>query len=350
MRRQWAVVALLIVAVLLTFLALAYGVVTLTRSGQEPVPAVAGEASPEPQEAAPETRGVLLATRYLPVGTLIGDADMVSDHLEIGRIPAGAVSDSDLEEFLGAAVRVPIDAGTPLASADLVHPGARGFLSLILAPGMRAVSVNVGPATRYSGLVDPGDRVDVVFTAGAPSTENLVGDDLPATTGGDRLTRVLFEDVRVLAIDRTVRSPAVGGEEPPEQRLEFATATLEVSPAQAPALVHASREGELALVARSAVPAPVPPPPPVAVHIRELLLPGARQAVPVEADPISTEVDPTMLPSSVVRVFRAGSGIEAHVEFFDHGPPHTEFLDSGPPRGEIPAGTGVPPLPPELLP
>ena len=124
---------------------------------------------------------------------------------------------------------------------------------------MRAVSVNVGRATRYAGLVDPGDRVDVVFTAGAPPTGDLVGDTLPTTTGGDRLTRVLFEDVRVLAIDRTVRPPAVGGEEPPEERSEFATATLEVSPAQAPALIHANREGELALVARAAMPAAVPP-------------------------------------------------------------------------------------------
>ena len=337
MRRQWVVAALLILAVLLTFLAIAYAVVTLTRSGQQPEPGteVAQEAPAEPEPAVPETRGVLLATRYLPVGALLGEADMVSGHLEIGRIPAGAVPESDGDDLLSAAVRLPIDAGTPLLSADLVHPGARGFLSLILAPGMRAVSVNVGRATRYAGLVDPGDRVDVVFTAGAPPTGDLVGDTLPTTTGGDRLTRVLFEDVRVLAIDRTVRPPAVGGEEPPEERSEFATATLEVSPAQAPALIHANREGELALVARAAIPAAVPPPPPGAVHIQELLLPDARRVVPPKIDP------------RVVRIFRTGS--EDHVVFPDSGPPQevrVREVQVRPPVASSPAAPSPPPEPP----
>ena len=337
MRRQWVVAALLILAVLLTFLAIAYAVVTLTRSGQQPeATEVAQEAPAEPEPAVPETREVLLATRYLPVGTLLGEADMVSGHLEIGQVPAGAVPESDGDDLLGAAVRVPIDAGIPLLSADLVHPGARGFLSLILAPGMRAVSVNVGRATRYAGLVDPGDRVDVVFTAGAPPTGDLVGDTLPTTTGGDRLTRVLFEDVRVLAIDRTVRPPAVGGEEPPEERSEFATATLEVSPAQAPALIHANREGELALVARAAMPAAVPPPRPGAVHIQELLLPDARRVVPPKIDP------------RVVRIFRTGS--EDHVVFPDSGPPQEirvrEIREVRPPASSFPAAPSPPPEPP----
>ena len=309
MRRQWAVVALLIAAVLLTFLAILYAVVTLTRPGQpESGPEVAQEAPAEPEPEPPESRGVLIATRYLPVGTLIAEADMVSDNLEIGRIPAGAAADSDLDDLIGAAVRAPIDAGTPLLSTDLVHPGARGFLSLILAPGMRAVSVNVGRATRHAGLVDPGDRVDVVFTAGAPPTENLAGSALPATRGGDRLTRLLFEDVRVLAIDRTVRPPAVGGEEPVEERSEFDTATLEVSPDQAPVLIHANREGELALVARSAMPGSVPSPVPAAVHVQELLLPGAERVVP-----------PAKAIPRTVQIFRAGS--EERMSFPESGLP-----------------------------
>ena len=348
MRRYWAIVALLVAAILVVTLAITYGLLRLGRSPQ-PAPEPVAEASPSPSVATPQTKRMLVAARYLAVGTLLGEADVVSEPLEVGRIPAGAIPESDDDEIPGTAVRVPIDAGTPVLFTDLVHPGARGFLSLILSPGMRAVSVKIEPETRFAGLVDPGDRVDVIFTASAPPTDHLLDVDVNSSGEGP-LSRVLFEDLRVLAIDRTVRPPAVGGEEPPDQRQEIATATLEVSPAQAPALIHASREGELALVARSAMPAPVPPPPPVAVHIRELLLPGARQAVPVEADPISTEVDPTMLPSRVVRVFRAGSGTEAHVEFFDHGPPHTEFLDSGPPRGEIPAGTGAPPPLPEPLP
>ena len=318
MRRYWAIVALLVAAVLFVTLAITYGLIELGRPPPEPEPTA--EAPPVPEVVAPETKRVLLAARYLAVGTLIGAADVVPDALEVGRIPPGAIPPSDDDDILGTAVRVPIDAGTPVRFTDLVHPGARGFLSLILSPGMRAVSVNIGPATRHAGLIDPGDRVDVIFTASAPSLELFeVNDPLPAT--GGRLSRTVFEDLRVLAIDRTVRPPAVGGEEPPDERREIATATLEVSPAQAPVLVHANREGELALVVRAARPAaagladassaPGSASAPPAVHIQKLLLPDAR--------PRPEELSPALIPPKVVKVFRPDS--EASVEFPDIGPP-----------------------------
>ena len=331
MRRYWAIVALLVAAVLLVTLAITYGLLNLGRSPQ-PVP-VPATAAPVPEIVVPETKRMLLAARYLSVGTLLGEADVVPDALEVGRIPAGAIPASSADDILGAAVRVPIDAGTPLLSTDLVHPGARGFLSLILSPGMRAVSVNIGPATRYAGLIDPGDRVDVIFTASVPSTELFEVDDL--LSGGGRLSRIVFEDLRVLAIDRTARPPAVGGEAPVEGRSEFATATLEVSPVQTPALVHAAREGELALAVRAARTAPDSASPLAAVHIQELLLP--------DASPAATS--PVPLPR-VVKIFRAGS--EAEVMFPDTGPPLTVRVPTRVPSPPISSpGLPAPSPPPE---
>ena len=337
MRRYWAVVALLVAAVLLVTLAVTYGLLNLGRPPQ-PVPEPVADAPPVPEVVTPETKRMLLAARYLSVGTLLGEDDVVSDALEVGRIPAGAVPAKSGDDILGTAVRVPIDAGTPVRFTDLVHPGARGFLSLILSPGMRAVSVNIGPATRHAGLIDPGDRVDVIFTASAPPTELFEESALlaGAAGGGGRLSRTVFEDLRVLAIDRTVRPPAVGGEEPPEQRQEIATATLEVSPAQAPALVHANREGELALAVRAARPTPDPASPPSAVHIQELLLPDA---IP----------NPAVEPPRVVRIFRAES--EADVAFSDTGPSLTNRIPTHVPSLPVPSpGLPVPPLRPEERP
>ena len=332
MRRYWAIVALLVAAVLLVTLAITYGLLNLGRP--QPAPAPAAAAPPVPEIVAPETKRMLLAARYLSVGTLLGEADVVPDALEVGRIPAGAVPESSADDIIGTAVRVPIDAGMPVLFTDLVHPGARGFLSLILSPGMRAVSVNIGPATRHAGLIDPGDRVDVIFTASAPSTEGLEVDLLLPAMGGARLSRVVFEDLRVLAIDRTVRPPAVGGEEPPDQRREIATATLEVSPAQAPALVHANREGELALAVRAARIVPDSASPPSAVHIQELLLPDARSASP-----------PVTLPR-VVTIFRPDS--EAEVVFPDTGPPLTTRVPTRIPSPPVPSpGLPAPSLSPE---
>ena len=335
MRRYWVVVTLLVAAVLLVTMAITFGLLNLGRPPQS-TPEPAADAPPAPEVAAPETKRMLLAARYLSVGTLLGEDDVVPDALEVGRIPAGAVPAKSGDDILGTAVRVPIDAGTPVRFTDLVHPGARGFLSLILSPGMRAVSVNIGPATRHAGLIDPGDRVDVIFTASAPSTEFFEEIALlaGAAGGGARLSRTVFEDLRVLAIDRKVRPPAVGGEEPPEQRQEIATATLEVSPAQAPALVHANREGELALAVRAARPAPDPASPPSAVHIQELLLPDA---IP----------NPAVEPPRVVKIFRSDS--EADVLFPDTGgPPVTTRVPTRIPSLPAPFPPGPSPARPAL--
>ena len=312
MRRYWAVVVLLVAAILLVALAITYFLANLGGS-PEPEPEPVAEAPPAPEVVTPETRAVLVATHYLPVGALLGEADVVSEPLEIGRIPAGAIPEEEDDDVVGTAVRVPIDAGTPVLFTDLVHPGARGFLSLILSPGMRAVSVNIEPATRDAGLIDPGDRVDVIFTASAPSTDSFEVSDLLAGADGARLSRTLLEDVRVLAINRTVRPPAVGGEEPADRSQEITTATLEVSPAQAPVLVHAHQEGVLALTVRAARSAPDPASRPSAVHIQELLLPDAR--------PASPPLPPAAALIRKVKVFRPGA--QDYVEFPDTGPPVT---------------------------
>ena len=333
MRRYWVVVTFLVAAVLLVTLAITYGLLNLGRP--PPTPEPVADAPPVPEVVTPETRAVLVATQHLPVGTLLGEADVIPEPLEVGRIPAGAIPEKDGDDIVGTAVRVPIDAGTPVLFTDLVHPGARGFLSLILSPGMRAVSVNIEPATRDAGLIDPGDRVDVIFTASAPSTDNFEVSDLLAGADGARLSRTLLEDVRVLAINRTVRPPAVGGEEPPDRSQQITTATLEVSPPWAPVLVHAHQEGVLALTVRAARSVPDSASRPSAVHIQELLLPDAR--------PTSPPPPPAVVLTRKVKVFRPGS--EAYVEFPDTGPPVTTRVPT-----QAPIRVPFPPAPSPALP
>ena len=344
MRRYWAVVALLVAAVLVVALAITYGLANLGRSPQTgPGPEPVADAPPAPEIVSLETKPMLVAARYLAVGALLGEADVVSEPLEAGRIPSGAIPESDAEDILGTAVRVPIDAGTPVLFTDLVHPGARGFLSLILSPGMRAVSVRIEPETRFAGLVDPGDRVDVIFTASAPPTDHLLLLDVDSSGEGP-LSRVLFEDLRVLAIDRTVRPPAVGGEAPVEERSEFTVATLEVSPAQAPVLVHANRQGQIALAIRAAQAAPDPASSVSAgVHIEDLFYPDARPKPPHEIDPVAAEVFDE--PTKGVSIFRAHTRTEEWKEFPDIGPPWTTWTLTRIPSPPVPA-----PSPPALAP
>ena len=215
-----------------------------------PDPVVVEAPSPPP----PEMREVLAAARTLPVGSLLGDEDVATIELELAAVRSTHVVAGDgsgTELLHGYAVREEIARGQAVAWPMVVGPGQRGFLAAVLGPGMRAVTIRVGPATSHAGLVDPGDRVDVILSAG------LVLLDRERTV----LARTIVEDVRVLAVDRWVGDHVEGsGGEEQAERTEIVTATLEVTPAEGDRLVLGGHEGVLSLAVRSLAAAPRAPP------------------------------------------------------------------------------------------
>ena len=229
------------------------------------------EAAAAPPEA-PETRRVLAAARPLPIGSLIGEEDLTALEIEVDTVRKGhiLVGEEEPEDLLrGYAVRVPIAPGEAVLRSAVVGPGQRGFLAAVLGSGARAVTIRVGPATSHAGLIDPGDRVDVILSAELE------------TAGGNRsvLARTIVEDVRVVAVDRRVGTPdgsaggaaSGSGDGEGTQRTEMITATLEVSPEQGDRLVLGEHEGKLSLAVRS-LSVVVPRLSSAAVELQDLLL------------------------------------------------------------------------------
>ena len=209
-------------------------------------PEVEQAPSPEPQEV----RRVLAAARDLPVGTLLGNQDLTEIELDPGAVDVGYVltsGESAAPSLNGHLVREALAKGSLVTRSAVVGPQQPGFLAAVLRPDTRAVTIQVGPATSSAGLVDPGDRVDVILSAGL------------AVGGQDRmlLAKTIVEDVRVVAIDDRigsgVESPAGGGEAPAAERAGggVITATLEVSRAQGERLVLGEEQGSLSLAVRS---------------------------------------------------------------------------------------------------
>ena len=236
------------------------------------------EAPAEPVVVEPQERMVLAAARDLPVGTLLGEGDLIELGLEPEQVNRTYLPLDELQaEQLpyGHVVRTAIEAGAPLSWPALVGPRQRGFLAAVLKAGTRAITIRLGPGTRHSGLVDPGDRVDVVLTAA------------PRSGSGQQsvVARTILENVRVLAIDRRIGSAAPGS---PEQggevvvRTEIVTATLEVLPEQTGLLALGEHEGELALAVRPLAAADDESDSAAAVGLHELLADasGLRQESP----------------------------------------------------------------------
>ena len=240
---------------------------------------------PPPSTEPTETREVLVAARALPVGTLLGKDDMTrlaldpaavdEDHFVVTDAVTGVVTDAVTAESLrGHAVREAVAEGVPLTRSAVVGPDQRGFLAAVLRPGARAVTVRVGPATSHAGLIDPGERVDVILSAEL------------AVDGGERsvYARTIVEDVRVVAIDRQPGSGAdskATDEDGKVQRTEMMTATLEASPAQGDRLVLGEHEGRLSLAVRSlaGVQSSDPATASQAVDLREMLLSSSEFSV-----------------------------------------------------------------------
>ena len=244
-----------------------------------PAPAAAGV----PSSPSPETRMLLAAARALPVGALIGDEDLAMVEIELAAVRRGhvAAGDGAGTELHGFAVREALAAGQPIAWSMVVGPGERGFLAAVLRPGLRAVTIRVGPATSHAGLVDPGDRVDVILSAEV----SLDGEE-PTV-----LARTIVDDVRVLAVDRWVGDLAEGsGGAEKAERTEIVTATLEVTPGEGDRLVLGGHEGILSLAVRSLAAGPLRASEP-AVELRDLLLPHESESASALEERLRSEME-----------------------------------------------------------
>jgi len=202
------------------------------------VPAAAA-GPPVPVIDGPE---VLVATRALPIGTIL-DASALKFQPWPKELVDGAYylkAETNLAKLQGTVVRNPITAGQPVTQGALVKPGDRGFLAAALGPGMRAVTVPVSAQAAVAGFVFPGDRIDLVLTQSV-------------TGGGDgqplHVSETILRNLRVLATDQ--RTDNLVGEDGKTVVRTFSTVTVEATPKIAEQMAVAQTLGSLSLSLRS---------------------------------------------------------------------------------------------------
>ena len=212
----------------------ALGLIAYTMSLPNPVVQVT-ENTPAP---APPTVGYFVAARPLPRGTLAREEDFAVRSVPSDSVPTQAIRDTpDAKTGLrGSLVRNFLDIGSPVRSQDISHPG---FLASALAPDRRAISIKVDAESSVSGLIQPGDYVDVV------STKMIEKIDLAEKADAHGpLSETVLHNVRILAIDQagtTNKERTVSLEIPPEQF----DVTRKIAAAE--------ETGKLSLVVRSAL-------------------------------------------------------------------------------------------------
>ena len=228
---------MLIVGALVIAVSAAFGVNLMMRGSSTP---------PARAAAAPEISGpmILVATRQLPVGTIIGP-----DSFRFQPWPTELVEKAyflkdktDVNTLVGTVVRYPITAGQPLTQGALVHPDDRGFLAAALGPGMRAVTVKVSQEQGVAGFVFPGDRVDVLLSQEISVKEGSAYPDDQLFTA-----ETIVRNVRVLATDQPYDAEDETGKTPVRT---FGSVTLEATPEIAEKIAVAQNMGRLSLALR----------------------------------------------------------------------------------------------------
>jgi pilus assembly protein CpaB len=147
-------------------------------------------------------------------------------------VPSGAIR--TLAQAEGRVVRASIVAGEPMLDGKLAPQlaGKGGLMPMLVPEGQRAVTIKVDDAIKESGFVLPNSRVDVLVSMAKDKASQ------------DRISKVIIQDVTVLAAGQTV-------ELRDNKPVTITTVTLALDPAQAERLALAQSEGKLTLAMRN---------------------------------------------------------------------------------------------------
>jgi pilus assembly protein CpaB len=201
------------------------------------------EAPVEADAAAIAGEQVLVAARDVPQGAALTPSD-----LAVVLFPTDSLAPSFIRlsqqpsaqaDLVGSVTRRSFAQGEPITTGAVVQPDGRGFMAAQLAPGFRAVSLEIDAETAAGGFIQPNDRVDVIVTS---RTENR------ESGGSEQVnSNIILEDVRVLALGETTQTQT-SGEEPTV--IQAGVAVLELTAEDARVLALADEMGTISLALR----------------------------------------------------------------------------------------------------
>ncbi|CAM5181088.1 Pilus assembly protein CpaB OS=Castellaniella defragrans OX=75697 GN=HNR28_002325 PE=4 SV=1 [Castellaniella defragrans] len=168
----------------------------------------------------------IVAARDLPAGTRLA-----ADHLAVRSFPAQWVGKDTLPalrhgELEGRVLTAPLHAGDAVTPAHTHLP--QPAFSAQLAPGRRAITLPVDQVNSLSGLLQPGDLVDLYVSFDHQRK---------------RLTAPLLQSMLVLATGRETRAGDPEGQ-------SYSTVTLDAAPDEVVKLVAARQAGTLTAILR----------------------------------------------------------------------------------------------------
>ncbi|WP_434286826.1 Flp pilus assembly protein CpaB [Celeribacter sp. SCSIO 80788] len=189
-----------------------------------------------------QTTRILVASRTVQAGDRVSPDDFHYADMTEGTVHDGFLADTSAHRAVltGMIASRTIPGGTPFVDADLTGQDVRRDMPealsvptrLNLSEGMRAIALPVKAETAVAGLLDLGDRVDIL---------------LSYETAADIMAiRTVLRNVRIIATDQTTQPPAEEVQAEPKTPPKIVT--FELTPEGAKVLALAQQMGDIMLV------------------------------------------------------------------------------------------------------
>ena len=175
---------------------------------------------------------VVVAKVDIPWGARINPEMLVTKPFLKQSVPADYFSNP--EELAGRILISPIIAGDAVVEKRLAPTTLQsGGIPAVLEPGTRAISVKGNQVLGIAGLINPGNRVDVLVTINDPDKKEP-----------EPITKIVLENLQVLATGSKIVENSKGQPSPVD------VFTLEVTPEQGERLTLAANKGKLQFALR----------------------------------------------------------------------------------------------------
>jgi pilus assembly protein CpaB len=196
---------------------------------------------------------IVVAATDIQAGDAVGSNNVAARNVPTRFVSSNALSPDDFDSIDGQKVVVALRRGDPIERGQLERPDRPAF-SATLVSGDRAITFPVDEISSISGMLVPGDSIDLLYT-GPGVTQNSFGGKDNGGTGPKELLHVrpILQAVPVLATGKTTQKRVIstqdGGSK--EVNVDFTTVTLQVLPSQAEEILMAQKLGALTAVLRS---------------------------------------------------------------------------------------------------
>lgn len=188
---------------------------------------------------------VLVSSTDLPSGAALGET-LVKREVPLDLVEEDALTPNDFERILGAKLTRPLRAGYPINGSFFVEKSKT--FSDAVAPGMRAITIEVDEINSMAQMVKPGNRVDLM----------LITPDRADPEGSGIEVIMVLQNVKVMATGQSinakegdVRSRA-SSMPAGNQQSTYTNFTFEVSPQDAAVIALAQGAGKIRAVLRKA--------------------------------------------------------------------------------------------------